>query len=236
MKSVQLLDCAGRRRSPATTSSFHQGLPPRNKGLRYPPDPPSVQEIIAVMHAAGDSAEGIRLRAIIVVLWRAGLRISEALALNETDLDRDRGSLVVRHGKGDKRREVGMDRWAWMHLDPWLELRTTLPVGKLFCVVRGATRGRPCVPAGIRAQLHRAAQTAGIRRRFAPHQLRHAHAVEMSREGISLLVIQRQLGHADLAITTRYLRGIDNTEIIAAVHERPAPMIPADPRLAPRHR
>jgi hypothetical protein len=56
---------------------------------------------------------------------------------------------------------------------------------------------------------------------LAPHQLRHAHAIEMSREGISLLVIQRQLGHADLAITSRYLRGIDNSEIIAAVHERP---------------
>jgi hypothetical protein len=56
----------------------------------------------------------------------------------------------------------------------------------------------------------------------------------MSREGISLIVIQRQLGRADLAITSRYLRGIDNTEIIAAVHERPAPMIPADPRSAVR--
>jgi site-specific recombinase XerC len=128
-----------------------------------------VEEIVAVMHATGDSAEGIRLRGIIVVLWRAGLRISEALALNETDLDPDRGSLVIRRGKGDKRREVGMDRWAWIHLDPWLELRRTLPVGRLFCVVRGATLGRPCAPAGIRAQLHRAAQTAGVRRRFAPH-------------------------------------------------------------------
>ena len=49
----------------------------------------------------------------------------------------------------------------------------------------------------------------------------------MSREGIPLLVIQRQLGHADLGITSAYLRGIDNTEIIHAVHERPAPMIPA---------
>jgi site-specific recombinase XerD len=56
----------------------------------------------------------------------------------------------------------------------------------------------------------------------------------MSREGISLLVIQRQLGHADLGITSAYLRGIDNTEIIHTVHERPAPMIPATPRLAVR--
>jgi site-specific recombinase XerD len=74
----------------------------------------------------------------------------------------------------------------------------------------------------------------GVRRRFAPNQLRHAHAVEMSREGVPLQVIQRQLGHADLAITSAYLRGIDNTEIIQAVHERPAPMIPATARLTTR--
>ncbi len=150
----------------------------------------------------------------MIMLWRAGLRISETLTLNETDRDRDRGAVLVRHGKGDKRREVGMDRWAWSRLEPWIELRQQLPVGRLFCVLRGPTRGRPLAPAGIRAQLHHVALAAGVRRRFAPHQLRHAHAVEMSREGISLIVIQRQLGHADLAITSRYLRGIDNTEII----------------------
>ena len=72
-----------------------------------------------------------------------------------------------------------MDRWAWDHLDPWLEFRATLPVGALFCVLRGPTRGRPCAPAGIRRQLRSAALAAGVRRRFAPHQLRHAHAVEM---------------------------------------------------------
>ncbi len=49
----------------------------------------------------------------------------------------------------------------------------------------------------------------------------------MSREGASLVVIQRQLDHADLGVTSAYLRGIDNTEITHTVHERPAPMIPA---------
>jgi site-specific recombinase XerD len=234
MESVDLLDCAGRRRSPATLSSFHQGRPPRNKGLRYPPDPPTVEEIIAVMRAAGDKPDGIRLRGVIIVLWRAGLRISEALSLTETDLDRERGAVLVRAGKGGRRREVGMDRWAWDQLDPWLDLRETLPVGAVFCVLRGPTRGRRCAPAGIRGQLHRAAEAAGVRRRLAPHQLRHAHAVEMSREGIPLLVIQRQLGHADLGVTSAYLRGIDNTEIIHAVHQRPAPMIPAGLALARR--
>ena len=97
-----------------------------------------------MMRAAGNRLEGVRLRGVIVVLWRSGLRISEALALNETDLDPERGALLVRHGKGDKRREVGMDRWAWSHLEPWLTVRGHLPVGRLFCIVRGPTRGRPC--------------------------------------------------------------------------------------------
>ena len=65
----------------------------------------------------------MRLRALIVVLWRAGLRIGEALALAETDLDARRGAVLVRRGKGDKRREVGMDRWAWEHLESWQQLR-----------------------------------------------------------------------------------------------------------------
>ena len=101
------------------------------------------------MRAAGDSPDGVRLRGVIVVLWRAGLRISEALALNESDLDPERGAVLVRHGKGDKRREVGMDRWAWEQMNPWLELRAAVPVGSLFCVPRGPTRGRPCSAAGI---------------------------------------------------------------------------------------
>jgi site-specific recombinase XerD len=66
---------------------------------------------------------------------------------------------------------------------------------------------------------------AGVRRRFAPHQLRHAHAVEMAREGVPLVVIQRQLGHSNLGITSIYLQGIDNAEIIDTVRARRIPMV-----------
>jgi site-specific recombinase XerD len=66
-----------------------------------------------------------------------------------------------------------------------------------------------------------------VRRRFARHQLRHAHAVEMAHEGVALVVIQRQLGHANLGITSIYLQGIDSAEIIDTVHGRPSPMISA---------
>src|SRR3954468_11380735 len=111
-------DAAGRRRSPATLPGYHSGRAPRNKGRRYPADPPAVEEIVAVMRRAGDSLHGLRTRALVVLLWRAGLRISEALALAESDLDRSRGAVLVRHGKGGKRREVGMDPWGWDQLAP----------------------------------------------------------------------------------------------------------------------
>jgi site-specific recombinase XerD len=68
-----------------------------------------VEEIVAVMRETGDDRHGYRLRALIVVLWRGGLRIQEALALGERDLDPTRGSLLVRNGKGGRRREIGMD-------------------------------------------------------------------------------------------------------------------------------
>ena len=61
-----------------------------------------------MMRTVGDHPSGERLRALIVLLWRAGLRISEAFALQESDLDRSRGAVLVRRGKGGKRREVGM--------------------------------------------------------------------------------------------------------------------------------
>ena len=184
-----------------------------------------------MMRQAGDSAFGRRLRGLVVVLWRAGLRISEALALTENDLEIARGSVVVRRGKGGRRREVGMDGCAWEQLRPWLETRLSLPIGPLFCVISGPTSGRPC-ELQARTNLHATASKAGVRRRFAPHQLRHAHAVEMAREGLPVNVIQRQLGHANLGVTSIYLQGIDTGEIIETVRTRRPPVIPAAAALA----
>jgi integrase len=188
MSSVQpLLDAAGRRRSPATTPGFRIGTAPRNKGQRYPADPPTVDEIVAVMRQASHDRHGHRLNALIVVLWRAGLRIHEALSLTETDLDQRRGSILVSHGKNNRRREVGMDAWAWSAIEPWLADRLKLPVGALFCVIDGPTRGAaladharphqyadpwvmPTMPGEL---LHGSScatsrSKAGVRRRFAP--------------------------------------------------------------------
>jgi len=175
------LDPLGRRVSPASVPRYLTGRPSRRKRPRYPADPPRTEEIIAVMRCCGDGLHGDRARGLIAVLWRAGLRIQEALNLNELDLDRRRGSVLVRRGKGGRRREVGMDHWGFEQLEPWLRAREQMPVGPLFCVIDGHTRGRAWHPSAARDVLRGRAAQAGVRRRFAPHQLRHAHAIELTK-------------------------------------------------------
>jgi site-specific recombinase XerD len=226
LQPMVLIDAAGRRRSPATIPG-HVGRAPRNEGMLYPPDPPRPEEIVLVMRQAGQDRHGLRVRALIAVLWRGGLRISEALALNETDIDERRGSLLIRHGKGDKRREAGTDQFGFEQLGCWLTHRVSLPPGPLFCVIDGSTRGRRWSATAARAELRQLAVGASVRRRFAPHQLRHAHAVELAREGVAVNIIQRQLGHTDLGTTSTYLQGIDPREIIDAVRSRRQPTITA---------
>ena len=116
MSAPTSLDLLGRRRSPATGSGDRAGRSSRTKGRRYPPDPPRTEEIIAVMRCCGDGLHGSRARGLIAVLWRSGLRVQEALDLTELDLDRCRGSLLVRRGKGGRRREVGMDDWGFKQI------------------------------------------------------------------------------------------------------------------------
>jgi site-specific recombinase XerD len=181
------------------------------------------------MRHTGEDRHGFRLCAMIVVLWRAGLRIREALALAEHDLDPRRGSVLVGSGKGGRRREVGMDEWGWEQLRPWLTARAELPAGPLFCIIDGPTRGR--TGAAVRREFRLVAAGAGVRRRFAPHQLRHAHALELAREGVPLNIVQRVLGHSNLGTTSIYLQGMDPEEILAAVRARRAPMMSASASL-----
>jgi integrase len=114
-----------------------------------------------------------------------------------------------------RRRDVGMDRWGWDQLRPWLELRLALPVGPLLCLIDGPTRGRPWASDAARAKLRRVASKAAVRQRCAPHQLR-AHAVELAREGVPLNVIQRQLGHTNLGVTSTYLQLGESTTPISS--------------------
>jgi integrase len=227
--SELLLERAGRRRSPATLPGFHAGHAPGNDGLRYPADPPKVEEIIAVMRAAGGHAHGQRLRALIVILWRAGRRrIQQALARGR----RSRSAPRLAPGPARQARTPprGRHRRVGLRTTPPLARHAARAFSRSPCSAP-ATKPRADVTAAC-AELRRTAAAAGIRRRFAPHQLRHAHAVEIARNGVAPIVIQRQLGDSNLGITSVHLQRIDSGEIIETVHARRAPMIPvsATPR------
>jgi site-specific recombinase XerD len=178
------------------------------------------------MRACPDTTLGHRTRALIVVLWRSGLRVSEALALEERDLNPRTGQIVVRHGKGDKRRIVGMDRFGWDELEAWLREREQFARGPVFCVLEGPTAGtRQWADNDVRLQLHKLAAKAGIRKRIAPHQFRHALAVDLVREGTRVDLLQKQLGHSNLGVTTTYLASVTADEVVSMAHDRRPPTV-----------
>ena len=127
--------------------------------MRYPADPPRVEGIVAVMRTAGDGVSGARIRGLIVVLWRAGLRIQEALELHERDLD-PRGGAACPARQGRTASRGRDDDWGWGHLSPWITKRLELPLGPLFCIIEGPTRGRPWPQTGALSQLRRLAVQA----------------------------------------------------------------------------
>ena len=104
-----------------------------------------------------------------------------------------------------------MDEWAREQLQPWLDVRLKLPVGPLFRVINGPTRGRSWSSAAARADLRRVAAIAGVRRRFAPHQLRRATQARWltRRAPRDPSCASRD---SNLGITAVYLEGIDNAE------------------------
>lgn len=217
-------DVCGRKRSPATTPSFRRGVSPNSKGKTYEPTPYTDDEILLLLDACLDTVAWQRLRAWIAFTVRSGLRISETLDLVAADLDPEKQTVLVRCGKGGKRRISAMDPWGWEQVGPWLELRKTLPHshGHVFCVVEGPTRGGRWSASGVRQMLAKLKPKAGLEKRLAPHQLRHTLAVGLLADGIPLPHISRQLGHSNIATTDTYLRGISPQEIIESVTARPA--------------
>jgi site-specific recombinase XerD len=80
--------------------------------------------------------------------------------------------------------------------------------------------------ADVRRQMKHAATSVGIRRRVAPHQFRHAHAVDLWRDEINVYVIQKQLGHARLDVTATYLSGVAPVELLEPIGRRRPPLMP----------
>jgi site-specific recombinase XerD len=222
------VDRRGRPLVRSMRPGFRAGIKPRNAGRSYPPTPPTPAEVYALMDACSSTSPAQRRwRAMIAVTWRSALRVSELLDLVDDDLDEREHTLVVRCGKNGKRRVVGMDAGGWEELRPWLTTRDRLVKAptRTFCVVEGPTKGLELKPEQFRVALRHLARQAGVRKRIAPHQLRHAAACEMAREGMPIHVVSRQLGHSNIGTTDTYLRGIANEEVVEAVAARPRPEV-----------
>lgn len=207
-------------RSPATEKGHHAGRSPANAGRTYPAEILTAAEARALIAACSRRAPtGVRNRALIAVLYRGGLRVSEALALRPKDIDAAAGTITVLHGKGDRRRTIGLDDGAFEVVVRWLERRDALGLtGRhpLFCTLGGA----PLKGSYVRTLLPRLARKAGIEKRVHAHGLRHSHAAELAAEGHPVNLIQAQLGHTSLSTTDRYLRHIAPRQLVDAMRSR----------------
>ncbi len=197
---------------------------------RLPPEVLTDDEVRALMGACGRYAPiGLRDRALIALLYRAGLRINEALSLYPKDLDLEGGSVRVLYGKGGRSRTVGLDPGAAAIIERWLHARSRIhldPSGRphvspgghhpVFCTLRG----QPMADAYVRRLLKRLAARAGIDKRVHAHGLRHTHAAQLRAEGVDIAIISRQLGHASITTTALYLDHLAPRAVIEAMRHR----------------
>ena len=177
-----------------------------------------IGELLATCNTRSPS--GARDHALLTLLWRTGLRISEALALKVKDLDCNTGLVRVHHGKGDKARVAGLDQVALRSLERWLAKRKALGLNgrqPVFCTISdGKTlkKGSKLNDANCRQMLARRVTRTEIEKRVHLHGFRHAHAMELMQEGVPVPLISRVLGHSSLAVTDHYLRGLHDQDVI----------------------
>jgi len=190
---------------------------PRNRRptRRLPAEPLVLADVEALRGACSRRAPtGIRNRALLAVLFRSGLRISEALALFPKDIDPGGGMLRVLHGKGNKARTAPLPTDAAEAVDRWLECRKRLRLTgrhRLFCTLRG----QPLWDSYARALCKRLATKAGVEKRVHPHGFRHGWALAQVQSGTSLNAIQQLLGHRSLHTTSVYLQHIAPAAAVA---------------------
>ena len=198
----------------------------RKPARRFPPEVLAPDEVRALLDACNtQTLPGQRNRALLAFVYRTGLRIREALEVRPKDLDLERGAVRVLFAKGGRSRTVGIDPGGAAEVAAWLTVRERVasgavpawrPGAPVFCTVHG-TR---LTEAYVRRLLPHLARKAGIAKRVHAHGLRHTHAAELRAEGFDIGIISKQLGHASIATTARYLDHIAPWAVVEAVGGR----------------
>jgi site-specific recombinase XerD len=186
---------------------------------RYKPLPTvlSLDEVHALLRAIREP----RFQALAMVMYGAGLRISEATQLEVRDIDGRRGVIQIRHGKGNVAREAKLSPslYEWLR-DYWRRERPHAP----FLFTSRRCSASPA-PATVRKALAAAAKDAFIKKRVTPHVLRHSFATHLLDEGFDVHVIRELLGHKAISSTMRYARVTQKR-----VRETPSPLDLLPPR------
>jgi integrase/recombinase XerD len=172
------------------------------------------REMVELIEAPSpDTLRGLRDRAMLSLMYAAGLRVSELVSLTLGDVDRARG-VVSALGKGKKRRLVPLGEVALQHLTAYLDARQVeldakarlmgVKAAKLSPVLFPSPRGGKLTRQAFWKIVGRTARGAGIRGHVHPHQLRHSFATHLLAGGADLRSVQTLLGHSNIATTEIY--------------------------------
>jgi site-specific recombinase XerD len=197
---------------------------------RRPPEVLTDAEVRALLDACGrHTRTALRHRAMIALMYRAGLRVSEALSLRPHDVDLDACTVRVRFGKGGSDRVAGIDAGAAAIVREWMDVRMQVrprtgaridmpmpPAAPLLC----SSSGRAMTTAYVRRLLPDLGAKAGICKRVHAHGLRHTHAAQLRAEGVDVAIISRQLGHRSILTTIRYLDHLNPVAVVEAMRRR----------------
>jgi integrase/recombinase XerC len=162
-----------------------------------------------------------RDKALILVMYSAGLRISELVELSLKNLEKDfSGARII--GKGDKERPVFFSDEAREALLAYLPMRQARipkdePTGRLFV----NRQGKPISVPGVRWIINQYAERSGLGKSIHPHALRHSFATHLVNSGCDVRVVQELLGHASISTTQRYTHV--NTERLKNVYQKAHP-------------
>jgi integrase/recombinase XerD len=180
----------------------------RNEAIEKIPHPKRIRQLPTVLSRAEaraviDALRNPTHRAMIMLLYASGVRVGELVRLRPGDVDRDRGLLRVRGGKGGKDRYTLLSPMAVeavdRHLSRW-ELRDR----KLPWLFPGARPESHVNPRSVQKVVARAGRKAGLEKRVTPHVLRHSFATHLLENGTDLRYIQQLLGHASSRTTEVY--------------------------------
>jgi integrase/recombinase XerC len=159
----------------------------------------------------------LRDRAVLELLYGSGLRVGEVAGLTRTEVDLDRGRVIVR-GKGDKEREVPMSDHAIDALDVYLSAGRPTMAGEDRTSMFFNRKGKPFSGRDIRAMVEQYAGRLLPGRRVSPHTLRHSYATHLLEGGADIRAVQELLGHASVATTQRYTH-VSRTRLFQAYEQ-----------------